>query len=107
MEKFITIKGKPVKQIWESIDGSYWFITEYCHKKDSVINGKVYEDDQIMFGFVRLSHCPQFAEWGYISTAELELLKPRVWKVKPENWIGCPLVELKESKEPGSVSFQK
>jgi hypothetical protein len=108
MEKMITIKGKPVIQIWESIDGSYWYITEYSHKQDSVIKGRTYKDDQIMFGYVRLSHCPQFAEWGYISKTELELLKPKVWQVEPENWAGCPLVELKEkpgSKEPGVVSF--
>ncbi len=111
MEKVVTIKGRPVIEVYESFDGSYWFITEKCHKQDTVINNRVYKDDQMLFGYVRLSHCPEFAEWGYISSTELKLMSPHIWKVKPENWAGCPLVEVKEteekpgSKKPGFLSF--
>jgi len=45
MTSIVTIKGKPVIDIYESFNGSYWFITEKCHKQDSVIDGKVYKDD--------------------------------------------------------------
>jgi hypothetical protein len=86
MKQIVTIKGKPVIQIYESFDGSYWFITEKCHKQDSIINGKVYKNDQILFGYVRLSSCPECAEFGYISETELSLLAPKVWKVPEMNW---------------------
>ena len=94
MKQIVTIHGKPVIDIYESFDGSYWFITEKCHKQDSFIDGKVYPNDQILFGFVRLAACPDFAEWGYISETELKLLGGRVWKVPKINWPVCPLVEL-------------
>ena len=98
-QKIVTIYGKPVIDIYESVDGSYWFITEKCYKQDSLINGTVYHDDQILFGFVRLAARPQFAEWGYISETELKLLGARVCKVPPINWPVCPLVEVKEIVE--------
>ncbi len=96
MKQIITIKGEPVIEIYESFDGSYWFVTEKLYKQDSVINGRVYENDQILFGYVRLSACPQFAEWGNISETELKLLGNWVWKVPKKNWQFCPLVEVQE-----------
>ena len=103
-QQITTIYGKPVIDIYESFDGSYWFITEKSHKQDSLINGKVYPNDQILFGFVRLAACPQFAEWGYISETELKLLGARVWKVPPINWPVCPLVEVETVDEEGKNS---
>jgi len=96
MKEIVTIKGKPVIEIYESFEGSYWFITEKCHKQDSIINGKVYKNDQILFGYVRLSSCPEYAEFGYISETELNLLTPKVWKVDRINWPFCPVVEVRE-----------
>lgn len=43
MKEVVTIKGKRVIDIYESYDGSYWFITERAYKQDSIINGKVYK----------------------------------------------------------------
>ena len=71
MEETVTVKGKPVIEIYESFDGSYWFVTERAYRQDSVIDGKVHKDDQILFGYVRLSSCPDCAESGYYSEAEL------------------------------------
>jgi len=101
-EEIITIKGKPVIDIYESFDGSYWFITEKYRKQDSIIDGKVYKDDQILFGYVRLSACPEFAEFGYISETELKLLTPWVWKVPRRNWAFCPEVEVRTIDEKAS-----
>lgn len=92
--EIVTIKGVPVIDIYESFDGSYWFITEKCHKQDSVIGGKIYKDDQILFGYVKLSTWPECAEFGYISETELDLLSPRVWKVPKKNWSVCPDVKV-------------
>lgn len=97
MEEIVTIQGKPVIEIYESFDGSYWFITEKLYKQDSVINGKVYEDDQILFGYARLSACPEYAEFGNISETELNLLKPRIWKVPKKNWSVCPDVKVQKA----------
>lgn len=96
MTSIVTIKGKPVIEIYESFNGSYWFITEKCHKQDSVINGKVYKDDQILFGYARLSACPELAEFGYISETELRLLGNKVWKVPKMNWPFCPEIEVQQ-----------
>jgi hypothetical protein len=103
-EEIVTIKGEPVSEIYESFDGSYWFITEKLHKQDSVINGMVYKDDQILFGYARLSTCPEYAEFGNISETELKLLGNRVWKVPKENWSICPAVEVQCIEKKGGKS---
>lgn len=95
MAEIVTIHGKPVIDIYESFDGSYWFITERLYKQDSVIGGKVFKDDQILWGYARLSACPDCGEFGKISETELNLLGPRIWKVPPRNWSVCPEVEVK------------
>jgi hypothetical protein len=93
MEETVTVKGKPVIEIYESFDGSYWFVTERTYRQDSVIDGKVYKDDRVLFGYVRLSACPEF---GYFSEAELKLLGSKIWKVPKKNWAFCPEVEAKK-----------
>ena len=99
MKEIVTIKGEPVIEIYESFDGSYWFITEKLDKQDTVLKGRVFKNDQILFGYVRLAACPQFAEFGYISETELKLLGPRVWKVPKKNWPICPEVEVQNAAE--------
>ena len=99
MTEIVTIKGVPVIEIYESLDGSYWFITKYLYKQDSVIGGKVYKNDQIIYGYAKLSACPEFAEFGNISQAELKSLGNWVWKVPKKNWIFCPEVELMDADE--------
>ena len=102
MKHIVTIKGKPVIDIFESFDGSYWFVVEKAFKQDSLIDGKIFENDQIFFGYVRLSMCPEFAEFGYFSEAELKLLGNRIWKVPKKNWELCPDVEVTHIPEkPG------
>lgn len=93
----VTIQGVPVIDIYESFDGSYWFITEKLYKQDSAINGKIYRNDQIFFGYARLSACPEYAEFGKISETELKLAG--AWKVPKHNWTVCPEVEEVETAE--------
>jgi hypothetical protein len=95
MNNILTIKGQPVIDIYESFNGSYWFVVERAFTQDSFIDGKIYRRDQIFFGYVRLSSCPEFAEFGYFSEAELKLLGHLVWKVPRKNWSVCPEVEVK------------
>jgi len=75
------INGKKVLRGWESYTGWYWFATERVRKQDSVINGKVYKDDQIWFGFVQGLE----EEWGYFSQAEIESLAPKTWEIPAKN----------------------
>lgn len=96
MKNIVTIRGEPVIEIFESFDGSYWFVTEKAWKQDSLIEGKVYRNDQIFFGYTRLSHCPELAEFGCFSEAELKSLGWMVWKVDRTNWPFCPGVEVEE-----------
>jgi hypothetical protein len=103
-QKQITLEGTPVIDIYESIDGSYWFVTEKAWQQDSLIGGRVYPNDQILFGYVRLSSCPECAEWGYFSEAELKSLGSRIWKVPRKNWGVCPCVAVEQvPDEPGDV----
>ena len=95
MTEIATIQGEPIIEVYESFDGSYWYITEKLYMQDSIIDGKVYKDDQILFGYARLSVCPEYAEFGNISETELKLLGNRVWKVPIENWVFCPEVKIK------------
>ena len=95
MTEIATIQGEPIIEVYESFDGSYWYITEKLYMQDSIIDGKVYKDDQILFGYARLSVCPEYAEFGNLSETELKLLGSRVWKVPQENWGFCPEVEIK------------
>ena len=96
MATIVTIYGRLVLDIYESFDGSYWFVTERLWKQDSLIGGRLYEDDQILYGYVRLSSCPECAEFGNFSETELKLLGNRVWKVHRRNWSACPEVEVRE-----------
>lgn len=95
MNNMVTIKGQRVIEIFESFDGSYWFVVDKAFTQDSLINGRVFKKDQILFGYVRLASCPEFAEFGYFSEAELNLLGHLVWKVPRKNWAVCPEVEVK------------
>jgi hypothetical protein len=98
----IMIRGKPVIDIYESFEGSYWFVTETAWRQDSVIGGKVYPNDQLLFGYVRLSSCPECAEWGYFSEAELRSLGSRVWKVDKQDWSVCPGIEVLDTPDSDS-----
>jgi hypothetical protein len=102
--KQIAIEGTPVIDIYESFDGSYWFVTEKAWQQDSVIGGKVHNGDQILFWYVRLSSCPECAEWGYFSEAELRSLGSRIWKVHRQDWAVCPCVAVEQVlDQPGDV----
>jgi len=107
MKQMVTIKGKPVIDIYESFNGCYWYVTEKAWKQDSLIGGKVYKQDQILFGYVRLANCPQFAEFGYFSEAELKRLGWRVWKVHRHDWSVCPDVQVEEIAEEAESSEEQ
>ena len=99
MKSVVTIKGQPIIKVYESFDGSYWFVTDKAWKQDSLLGRKVYKNDQILYGYVRLSSCPDGAEFGYFSETELMRLGWRVWKVDKRNWSVCPCVEVEEVPE--------
>ena len=87
MANFETVDGKlfinekEVIQAWESWSGWYWFAIEESYKQDSVIDGKVFENDQIYFGFVQ----GWYDEWGYWSETELKHQEPWVWEIKEQD----------------------
>ncbi len=96
MKRTETIKGKPIVEVYESFDGSYWYVTEKAWKQDSLIGGRIYKSDQIFYGYVRLSHSPQSGAFGYFSQAKLQQLGRKVWKVDRRDWAICPGVEMIE-----------
>lgn len=84
MAKFEIIDGKlhidglKVIKAYESFTGWYWFAIEIVHRQDTVLNGKIIENDIIYYGFVQGFE----EEWGDFSKGELESLKPKVWEIK-------------------------
>jgi len=74
------LDGKEVLKAWESFTGWYWFATEKVQEQMSLIGGRVVRDT-IWFGFVQGLE----EEWGDFSQAELESLKPKVWKIPRRN----------------------
>jgi hypothetical protein len=99
MKSVVTIKGQPIIEVYESFDGSYWFVTEKAWKQDSLLGRKVYKQDQILYGYVRLSSCPENADFGYFSEAQLMRLGWKIWKVRKQDWPVCPCVEVEEVPE--------
>ena len=77
----LCIDGKEVLRGWEAWTGWYWFATEIARTQDSILNGKVYENDTIYFGVVQ----GHVEAWGSFSDAELSSLKPRVWEIPTRN----------------------
>ncbi len=73
------IGGKKVLAGWESFSGWYWFGVEKAYTQDSWLDGGVFEDDQIWYGFVQGFE----EEWGHFSQGELERMgKFKVWPIK-------------------------
>ena len=105
MKNIATIKGQPVIDIYESFDGSYWYVTERAWKQDSLIGRQIYKNDQIFHGYVKLSCCPECEEFGYFSEAELKRLGWKIWKVDKKNWSACPGIEIKQiGDQPGQAT---
>jgi len=97
MTKIITIKGNAIIDIYESFDSNYWYITKKCHKQNSVISGKVYKNDQILFGYARSFDCPECSGFGYTSLAKLEHIG--AWKIPRANWQILPEVEVVDTPD--------
>ena len=54
---------------------------EEAYKQDSLIDGKVYKNDTIFFGYVQGLE----DEWGEFSQAEIESLSPKTWEIPKES----------------------
>lgn len=67
-----------IREIWESWNGWYWFVTEF-------------HEGSLAFGLVK----GWDTEWGYFDLKELRKLEKtsKVWKVPQKNWAVCPCVE--------------
>jgi len=75
------VDGQKVIKAWESWNSWYWFAVKKIQTQDSVIDGKVYENDTIYYGLVQ----GHYEEWGDFSQKELESLKPRIWELRKED----------------------
>lgn len=77
MSGLSSVQLSEVREIWESWNGWYWFVTEY-------------HAGTLAFGLVRGWE----TEWGYFDLDELRSLakRARVWKVPRKNWAVCPCV---------------
>jgi len=81
--KNLYIDVKKVLRGWESFSDWYWFATENAYKQDSLIDGQVYKNDTIWFGYVQGLE----DEWGYFSQAEIEGLNPFAWEIPKKNLV--------------------
>lgn len=74
-------KGNPVLEIWESFNGDLWFITEHT-------------DKDLKYGYARLYHMPDCAEWGTFSLEEIKsVFGAKVWSVDKKNWANIDTYE--------------
>jgi hypothetical protein len=73
-----TVRLSEIRELWESWNGWYWFVTEY-------------HEGSLAFGMVKGWE----TEWGYFDLDELRELKKtfKAWKVPRKNWAVCPGVE--------------
>jgi len=88
------IEGYEVIRAFESWNYGYWFATKEQGKQDTVLNGKIYKNDTIYFGYVQ----GWYDEWGSFSLAELESLKPYVWEIRQDD---LPFAGRRESRDVG------
>jgi len=76
MSKYVIKNSKSeVIEVWEDFFGNLWFTTEIL-------------EDGIRFGYARLYHMPEFAEWGTFDIDEIKNAVGRnmVWQVKKKDW---------------------
>jgi len=73
-----TVSLFEIREIWESWNGWYWYVTEF-------------HENSLAFGLVK----GWDIEWGYFDLNELRELEKtsKVWKVPRKNWAVCPCVE--------------
>jgi len=75
------IDGKKVLRGWASLNGWYWFATEkICNQMSDLGDGDPVTDT-IWFGYAQVFE----EEWGYLSQAEIESLKPKTWEIKKKD----------------------
>jgi len=75
--------GSPIVEVWEDFKGNLWFVAERLQ------DTQFEKDNEICFGYSRLYHMPEFAEWGTFSIKEIKDAygNPHmVWPVKEINW---------------------
>ena len=70
-------EGSPIIEVWEDFQGNLWFVAE----KEA--------DGDICYGYARLYHMPEYAEWGSFSLKEIREAQRSplmVWQVDKKNW---------------------
>ena len=77
MNSWKTVRLCELGEVWESVHGWYWFVTEY-------------HEGSLAFGLVKGWEL----EWGYFDLAELRRLRKqcKVWRVPKKYWALCPCV---------------
>ena len=74
-------RGSPIVEVWEDFKGNLWFVAERL--QDTQFD----KENEICYGYARLYHMPEFAEWGTFSIKDLYKDSPHmVWPVKESNW---------------------
>ena len=99
MEKVILIKGEPILEVYQSQSGCYLFVTAKPYKKTSVLDSRVYKNDQVILGYVWKPDNPSKLEFGYFTEKEVELSDERAWKVPKSKWHLCPATEAEKTSE--------
>jgi hypothetical protein len=92
MKEIVTIKGKPVIEVFESFDGSYWFVTERLQK-----GGQTY-----LSGYIRSAGpAHMLVEFRDLPEATLNTSEKSIWKVANKRWHMCPGIELMKTDKQG------
>jgi hypothetical protein len=79
----------------------YLFVTDIMPAHDTQVEGKIYKDDLLLFGYMWMTKTSELFELGFISKADLKkTLGARFIKVPKGTWPFCKTIakQLKSAK---------
>ena len=89
MKEAITIKGRPVIDIYGTYDGRHWFITKRLEN----------DGEQFLFGYVKVLPFFDLVGFCYLPETEFKKIGKMAWKIPKENWHLCPEFEVLKTPE--------
>ena len=75
--------GSPIVEVWEDFQGNLWFVAE------RLVDTDFDKENELCYGFARLRHMPECAEWGTFGLKEIreaQRAPTMLWPVTKGNW---------------------
>jgi hypothetical protein len=86
--------GKVIMEVYKNDRGTYWFITDKLLAHDTQVKGKIYRNDQLLFGHMWFPARNELFEFGFISQIDLEkCVGIHLEKVQKNTWPFCKTID--------------